>query len=249
VKPGVPVVIGSLPDAARRVFSTICEERGSPLWAPPALVHEESAEGWTFRTPHGAIGPVRLGLEGSHQGVNALVSVAAVHRLREAGFDVPDAVLGRALGSAFIAGRIEWLAPGLVADGAHNPDGTRALADWLAARTKPGRRVLVFGMGEDRDPREVLAPLVAHVDAIVTARCAHPRARSPSELARLVAGLHPRVTAGGDIEDVLPEVVADADETVVAGSLFLAGAARSLVREGRLRGLRPAVADRPGSAA
>jgi folylpolyglutamate synthase/dihydropteroate synthase len=89
-------------------------------------------------------------------------------------------------------------------------------------------------MGEDRDPREVLAPLVAHVDAIVTARCAHPRARDPVDLAHAVRDLAPHVVAGGAIEDVLASIAASADETIVAGSLFLAGAARSIARAGRL---------------
>jgi hypothetical protein len=61
--------------------------------------------------------------------------------------------------------------------------------------------------------------------------------------------MHPRITAGGDIEDTLPVVAASADETVVAGSLFLAGAARSLARAGRLAADRPPAGARPGPAA
>jgi dihydrofolate synthase/folylpolyglutamate synthase len=173
-------------------------------------------------------------MEGEHQAGNAMVAVAALHRLRERGFSVTDAAMLHALSAARIAVRLEWIAPGVVADGAHNPDGTRALAAWLASRPRPRKRVLVFGMGEDRDPREVLAPLVPQVDAIVTARCSHPRARDPNELARILREFAPAVVAGGDIEDTLPAVVASADETVVAGSLFLAGAARSVARAGRL---------------
>jgi len=235
VKPGVPVVIGPLPPEARAVFDRVCAEVGAPLWAPPALSRERHRDGrLTFRTPRGEIGPVHLGMEGEHQEANAMVAVAAVHCLSERGFAVSDAALLEALATARIPVRLEWIAPGVVADGAHNPDGTRALAAWLASRPRPRRRVLVFGMGEDRDPREVLAPLVPHVDAIVTARCAHPRARDPRALARMVRDLAPDVTAGGAIEDTLPLVVANADETIVAGSLFLAGAARSVARAGRL---------------
>jgi dihydrofolate synthase/folylpolyglutamate synthase len=173
-------------------------------------------------------------MEGEHQGANAMVAVAAIHRLRDAGLTIPDAALLRALSSARIPVRLEWIAPRIVADGAHNPDGTRALAAWLAARPRPPRRVLVFGMGEDRDPVEVLAPLVQHVDAIVTARCSHPRARDPVGLAELLRGIAPHVTAGGDIEGTLPAVASQADETIVTGSLFLAGAARSVMRASRL---------------
>ena len=44
---------------------------------------------------------------------------------------------------------------------------------------------------------------------------------------------------GGPIDGALAEIYREADETLVAGSLYLAGAARSLVREGALEGIRP----------
>jgi hypothetical protein len=42
---------------------------------------------------------------------------------------------------------------------------------------------------------------------------------------------------GGPIEEALPEVYADAHETLAMGSLFLAGAVRSLVAGGVLDGI------------
>ncbi len=235
VKAGVPVVLGPLPPEARAVFDRVCRDMGAPVWAPPELSRQRHRDGRvTFRTPVGDVGPVHLGMEGEHQITNAMVAVGAVHRLREHGFTVPDPALLEALATARIPVRLEWIAPRVVADGAHNPDGTKALAAWLASRPRPRRRVLVFGMGEDRDPREVLAPLVPHVDAIVTARCSHPRARDPIDLAHIVRDIAPGVTAGGAIEETLPAVAAHADETIVTGSLFLAGAARSVARAGRL---------------
>ena len=135
--------------------------------------------------------------------------------------------------------RLERLLPTLLVDGAHNPDGTRALAAWLERQPRPASRILLFGMGEDREPVEVLTPLLAHFDEIVTTRRAHPKARDPEELALAIEGLHPNISAGGAIEEMLPEVYAEADETVVAGSLFVAGAARTLVHEGLLDGITP----------
>ena len=46
--------------------------------------------------------------------------------------------------------------------------------------------------------------------------------------------LDAELSAGDAIEITLPEVVAEADEVLVAGSLFIAGAARSIVRAGQL---------------
>lgn len=240
VKRGVPVVIGPLAPEAREVFERVARGHGSPLWAPPKLRREQHRDGrWTFHSPIGTVGPTRLGMEGLHQGANAMVAVGALHQLRAQGFVMPDEAILAGLQRARVPVRLETLAPGLVVDGAHNPDGTRALAAWLATRPRPATRILLFGMGEDRDPVQVVSPLLPHFDEVVTTRCSHPKARDPEELGQLLADLHPRVSIGGDIEEMLPEVYADADETVVAGSLFVAGAARSLVAEGALEGLQP----------
>lgn len=229
----VPVVLGPLVAGAREVAVAHAERLGCPCWAPPALRREHHRDGRvTLSTPVGSIGPVHLGLRGAHQAANAMVTVGIVHRLREAGFEISDDALRRGLESAFIAGRIEAWGPGVVLDGAHNADGARALAAWLAARPRSGRRVLLFGMGTGRDPAEVLGPLAPHVDAVVTTRCAHPRAMEPGELAHAIRGLHAAVSVGGDIEEALPAGLAEADELVVAGSLFVAGAARSLLASG-----------------
>jgi folylpolyglutamate synthase/dihydropteroate synthase len=50
------------------------------------------------------------------------------------------------------------------------------------------------------------------------------------------------LSVGGRVEESLPEVYAEAAETVVAGSLYLVGAVRSFVLRGGLTGLRPAPA-------
>jgi dihydrofolate synthase/folylpolyglutamate synthase len=126
-----------------------------------------------------------------------------------------------------------------VADGAHNIDGATALAAWLAEQPRPETRILLWGMNEGRDSESVIAPLLPHVDEVVTTRCAHPRAADPMSLALALQDLDVVLAAGGDIEETLPEVYAEAHETLVAGSLFLAGAARSLVRDGALAGLTP----------
>jgi hypothetical protein len=44
---------------------------------------------------------------------------------------------------------------------------------------------------------------------------------------------------GGPIEEALPEVYREAHETIVTGSLFVVGAARTLSRDGVLDGIVP----------
>jgi dihydrofolate synthase/folylpolyglutamate synthase len=180
-----------------------------------------------------------LAMPGDHQVANAMVALGILHGLRREGFVLSDEAIREGIEQAVVPGRIEELKPGLIADGAHNRQATEALAAYLAARGKPGTRLLVWGMGEGRDAVEILTPLLPHVDEVIATHCAHPKARKSHDLAAALTDIGAVLSDGGPIDDVLAEVYAEADETLVAGSLFLAGAARSLVRAGVLDGIEP----------
>jgi dihydrofolate synthase/folylpolyglutamate synthase len=240
LKVGVPAVIGPVPPEALAAIGARARAVGAPLWLSGThLRREQRREGWVLSTPAGAVGPTPLGMAGVHQGANASVAVGVLHRLRELGFVVSDEAIGAGLRSAQVAARIERLRPGLVVDGAHNPDGAQALAAWLASQPRPSSRILLFGMGEGREPSEVLGPLLPHVDEVVLTQCAHPKALSPAQLAAALHEVDALISDGGPIEQCLAEVYQDAEQTVVAGSLYLAGAVRSLVGDGALEGLVP----------
>ncbi len=243
-KRGVPVVLGPMPQEARTVAEARAKSLGCPIWVPGMTMRKEVRRDGrvNLATPGGALDGVALGLRGAHQASNALVALAVLHQLRNQGFLVPDEAIRAGFARAHMPGRLEQLLPGLVADGAHNPAGTKALAEWLAQRPCSGARILLFGMGEGRDPVELVRPLLPHVDEVVTTACSHPKAMDPMALAQALAeafGDDAVISAGDAIEVTLPEVYEEAHETVVAGSLFVAGAARSLVAEGALDGLEP----------
>ncbi len=237
LKRGVPAVIGGLPTEAREVFEAVALRLGVPLWKPGAhLRREQRRDGrWSFSTPAGGLAEVQLGLEGAHQGGNALVAYGALMLLRQQGFLLPDEAIRRGFSTAWIGGRLETVAPDLLVDGAHNEDGARALAAYLQGRARKSPRILLFGMGEGRDAAAVLRPLLPVVDEVVTTAGSHFKARDPMELASSLADLDVVLSAAGPIEDALPEVYAEAGETVVAGSLYLVGAVKALVRAGALR--------------
>ncbi|MFT5460612.1 MAG: dihydrofolate synthase/folylpolyglutamate synthase [Myxococcota bacterium] len=240
IERGVPVVVGAMRPAARAVIENIARRRDAPLWVPGAHLRRElRRDGWVLATPMGVLEGVQLQMPGLHQGANALVALGVLHRLRELGFLVDDEAITVGLSRARLSGRIERPVPGLVVDGAHNVDGAAALSLWLGAQPRPASRILLFGHNQDRDPVATILPLLAHVDEVVTTRCAHPKARDPMDLALALQDLDVTLSAGGNIDDTLAEIYQEADETVVAGSLYLAGAVSSLLRDGLLEGLSP----------
>ncbi|MEM6958513.1 MAG: cyanophycin synthetase, partial [Myxococcota bacterium] len=175
----------------------------------------------------------RLGLRGEHQWQNAATAVAALHSLRDAGFDIPNHAIETGLRLARWAGRlerrrvrgVEW-----IFDGAHNPSAAEALGKHLA-QLSPKRTVLLFGALGDKDHEGLLRPLDSHADERVYALPKVPRAADLRALARRFPGRVARSVRDGLR---LAEAKAGAGgRVVVSGSLFLVADARA-----KLLGLR-----------
>ncbi len=186
----------------------------------------------TLSTPYGRYDDVFLGLHGAHQGLNAAVAIAAV----EAFFDrsLPPAVVEEALGGATMAARCEVLGhrPLVIVDGAHNPAGARALAATIAeAFEVEGRRTVVTGMLRGRDPKELLQPLaeVGFSRAIVC-QPDTPRAMDLDEVVAAAQSVGMTVEVHREVAIAVRRALTEAgvdDLVLVAGSLYVAGTARS----------------------
>lgn len=244
IEKNTPVVIGNLPEEAADVVVARARALGADLWRPGAQLRREyRKERWSYSTPGGIVREVDLPLKGMHMGHNGMVAVGLLHRLTKLGFHIPDEAIKTGLETVDLAGRLEALAPDLIVDGAHNEDGAKALASWLSSRPRPKSRIALLGMGVGRDPVPLAQALEPHVDEIVTTRCAHPKAADPMDLAMKLQGhVDVSLAAGTTIDGDLSEVYAEAEETLVVGSLYLAGAARSIFRAGGHRASQPEAA-------
>lgn len=189
-----------------------------------------------IRTPTTIYSEVLVPLHGRHQAANAAVALTAV----EAFFAAPLApeVVDEGFAGVVMPGRFEVMGhqPLVIIDGAHNAHGADACATVFFEDFDPaGRRILVFGCLGERDPVELLEALRAdEFDLVVVCPAPSPRRRSVEELhkAAQIVGCDevleaPSVEAACD----LALRSADAEDAVlVAGSLYVAGAARSHVR-------------------
>lgn len=157
---------------------------------------------------------------------NLALAAAAAHSFLGA---LDEASIGRAVdsGALLMRGRFEEVGerPTTILDGAHNPDGTAALAETIA-RSDPGRPVVAcLSILDDKDAPAMLASLAAAVDRFVFTRCTHPRAVDPDELRELArAGGIEAPEAVDDPHAALDRAraIAGPGGTVVAtGSLYL----------------------------
>lgn len=230
IKPGVPVVIGPVPRAALAVVRAQARSCEAPIY-------EWSTEfvGWGSTAGASADVHVRttrleraglmIGLNGDHQIVNAAVACQLLDLLPEH-LRVDEDAVRAGLENVKHRGRLEWLAPDLLVDGAHNPDGASTLAQYLASLPRDRRRTLVLGGGSDKDIRSVATTLAPQVDRVLTTAGSHPKARSPWEVAQELEGMQIPVHPAGALGEALASARNGADLVIVAGSLYLIGDVR-----------------------
>jgi dihydrofolate synthase/folylpolyglutamate synthase len=243
---------------ARGVGLAVVRRRARRLAVPltevePAPLLRWDRDGIEIELPR--LGRTRIGLRGRHQAANAAIADATLDALEAAGIaTVPDDARRRGYANAVWPGRLELIRVGgrdVLLDGAHNPAGAAALAaslDDLRPYLEPGPITLVTASMADKDVAGVVAALAAS-DAlagsiVICTSLPVPRALPAGDLAVhwRATGVPRRVLVEDDpIAAAAAALVAEPSGTVlIAGSLYLVGAARShLVDDPDLRDPKP----------
>lgn len=235
LKPGAPAIIAPQHEAARAVIDAHAASIAAPC------LH--FGTDWDAIAQHGRLcvqTRTRLfdlplpALAGAHQIVNAGAAIAAFDAAGLCTLD--DAACARAMRDARLPGRlqrirhsaIEAAGGGLWFDGAHNPHGARALAQWLISTrpAAPARTIALIAMRSRKDAAGYLAALAPAIDLAIAAPLADAEdGASPETLAALArdAGLEAQAVAS--VADGLAAASAARGARVIAcGSLTLARA-------------------------
>jgi dihydrofolate synthase/folylpolyglutamate synthase len=218
VRDGGTLVVGDLEPEALAVAERIAAERGVRL---------ATAAG---RPADPGIG---LRARGHFQRGNFGLAAAAAEAFLGRPLD-PEAV-ARAGAETRIPGRLDVVSerPLTVYDGAHNPEGARALADSLDEVLGERRpRVAVIGVLEDKDAAGMLEALLPAVDRAIFTRSSNPRSLPPATLATLAEKMGgPPLETAADPQLAVDRAreLAGRDGAVLAtGSIYLVA---DLVRE------------------
>ena len=224
----------------------VIARRASRLGVPLTVVPPAPLLGWDrdgIEVDLGRLGPTRVGLRGRHQAANAAVADALLDALDVAGIaSVDDDARRRGYAGAVWPGRLERLDGAMgdvLLDGAHNPAGATALAlalDDLRPFLTDGPLTLVTASMADKDVDGVVRALArskAMAGATILATAVElPRAMPADELAERWRVLAPAVRSVASVADpaaALATALAEPGPTVVAGSLYLVGAARAIL--------------------
>ncbi|GGM18498.1 folyl-polyglutamate synthetase [Deinococcus aerophilus] len=221
--PAVTGVVGGL--------LPILRATGAGVWALGEELHPQTRSlGWRgaevdLELPAGSVA-FQTPLLGTHGARNAALAAAAALRL-----GVSPAAVQQGAAAATWPGRLEvlpWRGGRILLDGAHNPDGARALAAALVdlqVRPLP----LIFGVAEDKAVAEVVRALRPHASRVILTRAVlSPRAAHPDTLAPHFAEVP--VTLTDSPQEALAVLEAySAPLALVCGSLYLIGEVRPLL--------------------
>lgn len=214
IKPGVPAVVMRQSEEILGIF----REKGEITVAEPPEPIEITPYGSRFRLPFGEFS---IRLPGRHQMLNASL---ALYGLRASGLVLKNLEAG--LRAAEWPGRLEWLGEALL-DGAHNPQGARTLRDYLAEHFPGADMTLITGMMRDKQIDACAAILAPVFPRVIATSVDEPRAAEPERVAAAYAAHGCAVETASSVEEALRMA---GGRCVVAGSLYLVGAARALLK-------------------
>lgn len=170
---------------------------------------------------------------GQHQIYNACLALAAIFSLRSRGIiDIDDKIINSTLAASTWAGRLEWIRPNILLDGAHNNDGINSLVNYLSVNNFPKLKILL-GILEDKDYKDMVAKLKT-ISAEFSATKV-PIEIKESNLDNLVRSFNDTfVTKYENYELALSKLIPNlkSDEVLlITGSLYLISAVRAEILE------------------
>ena len=242
IKPGTPVVYLDKREETSRVI-----EQTAAALETPAIAVKKSQIGrpvmrkksidFSFSNGYYRYDNLILRTTAAYQTENASVALVAARSLKEERID--DEAIRKGLYDAFWPGRMEEILPHVFLDGAHNEDGIEAFLQSVSAsaeETEKGKRLLLFGVVADKQYDKMIGRIAAsdlfsHIAVTVLASD-----RSAS-IDKLKVAWAQYKTADCSFHESAEEafhyiqsIQKEADTIYIAGSLYLVGQIKTLVR-------------------
>jgi len=255
IKAGKPVVIASQTEEALKVLLKTVSEKGSPvtqvgmdyLYVPVShdldmqslniwpKEDQEKMNRFIEGDPENQWQPMEfdIPLLGAHQLENATTAYSALKVLQQQEPKVTDDKIAAGFRNVYWPCRFDVISkrPMIILDSAHNRDSALKLRLTLDDYLPEKDVILVFGASEDKDVRGMLVDLIPRVESVIATQSIHPRALEANVIVDYVHRMGKRAEAILPFEAAFEKAVhlANGERAVlVAGSIFLAAAAREL---------------------
>ncbi|BEU88639.1 folylpolyglutamate synthase/dihydrofolate synthase family protein [Selenomonas sp. TAMA-11512] len=244
IKEGVPVVTAATGEPLDILRET-AEEKSADMFvlgedfSAKAENFDHFRQVISFSSPLLGVTDERFALRllGTYQIKNAALAIMAAQILKQTNPSITKEAVAYALSIAEWPGRFERMAIGsqrILVDGAHNPAGMRALRDSLDSYYKEESRVFLLGILKDKEVEQMLHILFRPQDRVVLTRPQSERASDPEAIKAIADTMASEVTTCGSAEEALDRalsLVGEEDILICAGSLYLIGELRRLIKE------------------
>lgn len=227
IKTGCVVVsYPSQPPGVPELIQETAREKNCPCILPQTDRISGTASGFKGTKFFYGTTPYTIGMTGAHQVQNAL---AAIETARALGFR--EDAIKKGLETARLPARQEVYSinPLILLDGAHNPQGIKALAGTMEVLLRNKKIIVVMGMLADKQYKEPVSRMARLADLFIAATPENPRALDAKEIASVAKDFADNISVRPHIKDALAEALAACGNdgaVVVCGSLYLALAAR-----------------------
>ena len=246
-KTGVPAVSAPQPPEARQALQRVADRVKAPL----RFTGKDIEFSYRFESSR-PIGPhtrvslttgtskfehLAVPLLGDHQAINCGLALSVMAILKERGLKVDDQQVIDGLAKARLPGRMEIVHddPRILVDGAHNAASMEALMRAIGQNIPYDSMVVIFGCRADKDIRGMLRHIQLGADKVIFTDGGAPRPADPSELAveytercGKMAQVAPTLDEALDIAE---RAVTREDIVCIAGSFYLVGKAKRLVKQ------------------
>lgn len=229
IKPGSFVVAYRGPKNVEGVFEETCRKQHAVLQKArfrDVSVKRQGLDGQSFCWEE--FRDLRIRLLGRHQIKNAILVLETVRQLAQRGWKISENAVRSGLEHTQWPARLELLSrePVFLLDGAHNPQGVKALACSLRELFPGNKVVFLTGVLADKDYSGMMDLVLPCAKSFVCLTPLSGRALPAAQLRDHLLRKGAAAAAYADLEQgILAALSAAADSPVIAfGSLYIAGA-------------------------
>lgn len=231
LKAKIPAVVGEIEAGPRDVILA----RAAAVGAPVALRDRDyrfarEGDAFSYRSDSLRVEPCPLALPGAYQGANAAVAVALAESLREPFSRLSKRAIIEGLATVRWPCRLETVleSPTVIIDVAHNAAGARELASTLEADC-----IIILAIANDKDAGRIIDVVSAKASTLILSAFTGERALPVADLCARAAPLpHLRCETLDEAIALGMKLAATENRSlVIAGSLFAAGEARTILIE------------------
>lgn len=224
LKPGRPVAVGPLPDAARTVVAERAQTLDCPVdWVEPAIaLPDGQLQFRQIQYPQVLLGP--------HQRTNSAVAIAALQSLQSQGWRISTDDIQTGLAQVQWPGRLQWShwrGQRLLVDGAHNPAAAQALRHYVDESHSGQTVTWLMGMLATKDALEIFEALLRPGDSLYLVPVAGHLTAQPEGLSAIAAQVCPTLEICKTYPDLAQGLAAvnrsGGSLPVLCGSLYLIG--------------------------